>query len=82
MSVFSDDHALPDTSMRLSDFVLYTFLVNIFSLAVAIFSLFKMANGSFKMAAKFIMVSRAKSDKKKARADICMKLGKHVNEHK
>ena len=54
MSVFWDDHALPDTSMRLSDYVLQTFLVNIFSLAIAIFSFFKMANGNFKMAAKFI----------------------------
>ena len=54
MSVFLDDHALPDTSMRLSDYVLQTFLVNIFSLAIAKFSIFKMANGNFKMAAKFI----------------------------
>ena len=30
MSVFRDDHALSDTSMRLSDYVLQTFLVNIF----------------------------------------------------
>ena len=37
MSVFEDDHALPDTSMRLSDYVLQTFLVNIFSLAIGIF---------------------------------------------
>ena len=44
MSVFLDNHALPDTSMRLSDYVLQTFLVNIFSLAIA----------NFKMAAKFI----------------------------
>ena len=51
---FLDDHALPDTNMRLSDYVLQTFLVNIFSLAIAIFSIFKMANGHFKMAAKFI----------------------------
>ena len=54
MSVFLDDHALPDTSMRLPDYVLQTFLVNIFSLAIAYFSIFKMANGNFKMAAKFI----------------------------
>ena len=54
MSIFLDDHALPDTSMRLSDHVLQTFLVNIFSLAILIFSIFKMANGNFKMAAKFI----------------------------
>ena len=40
--------------MRLSDYVLQTFLVNIFSLAIVIFSVFKMANGNFKMAAKFI----------------------------
>ena len=53
MSVFRDDHALPDTSMRLSDYVLQTFLVNIFSLAIANFSIFKMANRNFKMAAKF-----------------------------
>ena len=39
--------------MRLSDYVLLTFLVNIFSLAIAYFSIFKMANGNFKMAAKF-----------------------------
>ena len=51
---FFNDHALPDTSMRLSDYVLQTFLVNIFSLAIANFSIFKMANGNFKMAAKFI----------------------------
>ena len=51
MSVFLDDHALPDTSMKLSDYVLQTFLVNIFSLAIANFSIFKMANGNFKMAA-------------------------------
>ena len=31
MSVFLDDHAPPDTSMRLSDYVLQTFIVNIFS---------------------------------------------------
>ena len=54
MSVFLDDHAFPDTSMRLSEYVLQTFLVNIFSLAIAIFSIFKMANGNFKMAAKCI----------------------------
>ena len=46
MSVFSDDHALPDTSIRLSDYVLQTFLVNIFSLAIANFYIFKMANGN------------------------------------
>ena len=49
-----DDHALPDRSMRLSDYVLQTFLVNIFSLAIANFSIFKMVNGNYKMAAKFI----------------------------
>ena len=54
MSVFLDNHALPDTSMRLSDYVLQTFLESIFSLAIANFSIFKMANGNFKMAAKFI----------------------------
>ena len=54
MSVFLDDHAHPDTSMRLSDYVLQTFLVNIFSLAITFFSIFKMTNGNFKMAAKFI----------------------------
>ena len=51
---FGDDHALPDTSMRISDYVLQTFLVNTFSLAIANFSIFKMANGNLKMAAKFI----------------------------
>ena len=51
--------------MRLSDYVLQTFLVNIFSLAIANFSIFKMANGNFKMAAKkYNMLSRAESDKK------------------
>ena len=55
MSVFLDDHALPDTSMRLSDYVLQTFLINIFSLAIAIFSMFKMAYVNFKMAAKIHM---------------------------
>ena len=45
---------LLDTSMRLSDYLLQTFLVNIFTLAIANFSIFKMANGNFKMAAKFI----------------------------
>ena len=55
MSVFLDDHALPDTSMRLSDYVNIVNIVNIFSLVIAIFfSIFKMANGNFKMAAKFI----------------------------
>ena len=68
--------------MRLSDYVLQTFLVNIFSLAIAIFSIFKMANGNFKMAAKFLcMISRGESDKKKAHADISMKLGRNVHEH-
>ena len=67
--------------MRLTDYFLQTFLVNIFSLAIANFSIFKMANGNFKMAAKFIMLSRVESDKKKAHADISMKLGKNVHEH-
>ena len=58
--------------MRLSDYVLQTFLVYIFSLAISIFFIFKMANGNFKMAAK----SRAESDKNKALADISMNLGK------
>ena len=40
--------------MRLSEYVLQTFLENIFSLAIAIFSIFKMANGNFKMAARSI----------------------------
>ena len=39
---------------EISDYVLQTFLVNIFSLAIANFSIFKMANGNFKMATKFI----------------------------
>ena len=42
MSAFYDDHALPDTSMKLSDYVLQTFLVNIFSLAIANFFHFHM----------------------------------------
>ena len=67
--------------MRLSDYVLQTLLVNIVSLAIANFSIFKMANGNFKMAAKFICLSRAESDKKKAHADISMKFGKNVHEH-
>ena len=50
---FLDYHALLDTSMRISDYILQTFLVNIFSLAIANFSIFKMANGNFKMASKF-----------------------------
>ena len=54
MSDFWDDDALPDTSMRHSEYVLQSFLVNIFSLAIANFSIFKMVNGNFKMAAKFI----------------------------
>ena len=54
MAIFLDNHAVPDTSMRLSEYVLQTFIVNIFSLAIAIFSIFKMANGNFKMAAKII----------------------------
>ena len=44
--------ALPDTSMRLSEYVLQTFLLNIFSLAISNFSNFKMANAIFKMAVK------------------------------
>ena len=64
MSVFWDDHALPDTSMRLSEYVLQTFLVNIFSLAIANFSIFKIANGNFKMAAKFICKAERKVTKK------------------
>ena len=46
--------------MRLSDYVLQTLLVNIFSLAIAIFSIFKMAHGNFKMAAKFICYAERK----------------------
>ena len=65
MSDFLDDHALPDTSMRLSDYVLQNFLVNIFSLAIAIFSIFKMANGNFKMAAKFICQAEWKVTKRR-----------------
>ena len=49
-----NNHAHPDTSMRLSEYLLQTFLVNIFSLAIAIFSIFKMAYGNSKMAAKCI----------------------------
>ena len=49
--------------MRLSEYVLQTSPVNVFSLAIANFSIFKMANGNSKMAAKFICLSRAESDK-------------------
>ena len=66
--------------MKLSDYVLQTFHVNIFSLAIAKFSIFKVANGNFKMAAKLIL-SRVESHKKKAHADISTKLGKNVHEH-
>ena len=51
--------------MRLSDYVLQTFLVNIFSVAIAIFSVFKMANGNFKMAAKFICKAERKVTKRR-----------------
>ena len=51
--------------MRLSDYVLQTFLVNIFSLAIANFSIFKMANGNFKMTAKFICLAEGKVSKRK-----------------
>ena len=49
--------------MRLLEYVLQTFLVNIFSLAIANFSIFKMANGNFKMAAKFICQAEQKVTK-------------------
>ena len=65
MSVFCDDHVHPDTSMRLSDYVLQTFLVNVFSLAIANFSIFKMANGNFKMAAKFLCLAERKVTKRR-----------------
>ena len=51
--VFQENHALPDTSVRLSEFVLWTFLVKNFSLAILDFSIFKIATGFFKMAAKW-----------------------------
>ena len=51
--------------MILTDYVLQTFLVNIFSLAIAIFSIFKMANGNFKMAAKFICKEEWKVTKRR-----------------
>ena len=51
--------------MRLSDNVLQTFLVNIFSLAIANFSIFKMANVNFKMAAKFICKAEREMTKRR-----------------
>ena len=51
--------------MRLSDYVLQTFLVNIFSLAIANFSIFKMANGNFQDGCQIHMLSVVESDKKK-----------------
>ena len=67
--------------MRLSDYVLQTFLVNIFSLAIANYSIVKMADGKFRDGCQIHMLSKAESDKKKAHADINMKLGKNVHEH-
>ena len=58
---FQKNHALPDTSMKLTEFVLQTILVKIFSLAIANFSSFKMATGNFKMAAKFIELFQSNS---------------------
>ena len=80
LSVFRDDHAFPDTSMRLSDYVLQTFLVNIFWLAIANFH-FQDGQRKFQDDCRFQTLSRAESDKKKAHADISLKLGKNVHEH-
>ena len=51
--------------MRLSDYVLQTFLVNIVSLAIANFSIFKMANGNFKMAAISICLAERNVTKRR-----------------
>ena len=51
---FQRNDALKDTNMTLSEFVLQTFLVKIFALAIANFSIFKMATRNFKMSAKLI----------------------------
>ena len=67
--------------MKLSDYVFQTFLVNIFSLAITFVFHFKMANGNFKMAAKFYVKRSGKLQKKKAHADISIKLGKNVHKH-
>ena len=53
---FSNNCALPDTSMTFSAFVLQTCLVTKLMLANAIFSIFKMATMIFKMAVKMIII--------------------------
>ena len=67
--------------MRLSDYVFQTFLVNIFSLATAIFFHFQDGLRKFQDGYQIHMLSRVESDKKKVHADISMKLGKNVHEH-
>ena len=62
---FSDDHALPDTSMRLSDYVLQTFLVNIFSLAIAIIFPFQDGKRKFQNGRQIHMFIRVESDKRR-----------------
>ena len=56
MLEFSNNGALPDTSMTFSAFVLQTCLVIKSMLANAIFSIFKMATMLFKMAVKMIII--------------------------
>ena len=68
--------------MRLSDYALQTFFVNIFSLAIANFFHFQDGQRKFQDGCQIHMLSRAESDKKKAHADISMTLGKNVHEHK
>ena len=58
--IFYNNCALPDTSMKLSAFVLQTFLVIKSMLANEIFSIFKMATMIFKMAVKLIIIQQIK----------------------
>ena len=67
--------------MRLSDYVLQTFLVNIFSLAIAFFFHFQDGKRKYQDSCQIHMLNRAESDKKRAHADISMKLGKNIHEH-
>ena len=60
--IFYNNCALPDTSMTLSEFVLQTFLVIKSMLANAIFSIFKMATMTFKMAVKLIIIPQIKAN--------------------
>ena len=56
VSNFHNNCALPDTSMKLSAYVLQTFLIMKSILANAIFSIFKMATLIFKMAVKLLQI--------------------------